>query len=147
MWRTFVKPTPRPYVCLARRSLARPPIGACPIGRSNDYSHSTSGGGDTPPLAPGMASPMAGCPMLRDGGASAFARAQAQVHTKRKSFKEGQTAHYAHVPVGLMHNSSYIGSVQRKHVQEARTQGFVLEQLSRRAPFHPASLQCHEREV
>ncbi|KAK9846603.1 hypothetical protein WJX81_007517 [Elliptochloris bilobata] len=57
------------------RSLSRPPIGASPIGRSNDYS-SASGGAETPPLGPALASPLAGCPMLRDGGA--FARAQAQ---------------------------------------------------------------------
>ena len=68
---------------LFRRSLSRPPIGACPIGRSNDYS-STSGGGDTPPLAQSMASPLAACPMLRDGGA--FARAQVRAHACRARY-------------------------------------------------------------
>lgn len=50
------------------RSMSRPPIGASPIGasaigRSADYS-SASGGADTPPLAPSLASPLAGCPVL-----------------------------------------------------------------------------------
>lgn len=57
------------------RSLSRPPIGASPIGCSLDYSSTSGGtGADTPPLAPSLASPLAGCPMLHD--TSAFARAQ-----------------------------------------------------------------------
>ncbi len=57
----------------AARSLARPPIGASPIGRSVDYS---SASGDAPAAAPAvpLAAPLTACPLLRDGGA--FARVQ-----------------------------------------------------------------------
>jgi len=60
----------------AARSLARPPIGASPIGRSGDYSSASGEAPAAPPLAPAasLTAPLTACPLLRDGGA--FARVQ-----------------------------------------------------------------------
>ena len=96
-----------------------------------------------------MASPMAGCPMLRDAGASAFARAQAQVHLCKMYYRteKGPTLHSAHVPVGLMRGSSCTGSAQRILLQGGRTQGLVLEHPSVGVPFCSAFLQYYVKEM